>query len=81
MFITRVFALILGSLLFFGCNDSGDEEDYPPHCSDFVNSGDETDVDCGGSCESCENGSACEEHADCQSRFCDMGTCYRPEGS
>ena len=45
-------------------------------CFDRVRNGDETDVDCGGSCAiACAGGRACIATEDCQSRACDAGTC------
>ena len=46
-----------------------------PACDDQLKSGSETDVDCGGSCDPCGLGLACEVGLDCQSSFCDAGTC------
>ena len=41
-------------------------------CSDKVKNGDETDVDCGGSCSTkCANSKVCKKDADCQSGKCD----------
>jgi hypothetical protein len=39
-------------------------------CDDTVMNGDETDVDCGGSCPGCDNGQDCLTAADCVSQFC-----------
>ncbi|MBW2529526.1 MAG: hypothetical protein JRI23_35440, partial [Deltaproteobacteria bacterium] len=44
------------------------------HCDDGELSGDETAVDCGGSCPPCQNGDRCLGPDDCESRFCDAGT-------
>lgn len=45
-------------------------------CFDRVRNGDETDVDCGGSCGlACAGDRACRVAEDCQSRACDAGTC------
>lgn len=45
-------------------------------CFDRVRNGDETDVDCGGSCAiACAGGRACGGAEDCQSRACSAGTC------
>lgn len=43
-------------------------------CSDGVRNGDETDLDCGGSCRSCTDGAMCDVDADCVGS-CDSGTC------
>jgi hypothetical protein len=41
-----------------------------PQCVDGVQSGDETAVDCGGSCGGCADGVACVLNADCMSGYC-----------
>jgi ELWxxDGT repeat protein len=46
-----------------------------PSCDDGTMNGDETDVDCGGSCASCELGAACEGAGDCESDYCIGGLC------
>lgn len=45
------------------------------HCLDGNLSGDESDVDCGGSCEKCEDGKTCKTNEDCQSNKCDGSIC------
>lgn len=55
-------------------------------CSDGKKSGDETAVDCGGSCAPCPNDKSCAVGGDCLSGFCDAAsqlckappTCNRP---
>ena len=47
----------------------------PPTCRDRVTNGDETDVDCGGSCQTCWSGKACSVAGDCQSQACTGGRC------
>lgn len=45
-------------------------------CSDGEQSGDETDVDCGGSaCEQCGDGAGCAEAGDCESGVCVDDAC------
>lgn len=44
--------------------------DCPDHCVDMEQSGDETDVDCGGSCNGCVNGLGCGVDDDCMSASC-----------
>jgi hypothetical protein len=44
-------------------------------CRDRVRDGDETDVDCGGSCQPCAPARTCGVPADCQTRACDAGRC------
>jgi len=42
----------------------------PPSCDNDVHDGDETDTDCGGSCEPCDLGQSCDAAADCTTAFC-----------
>jgi hypothetical protein len=42
----------------------------PESCSDAQQNGDETDLDCGGSCPACEAGLGCLENGDCASMAC-----------
>jgi len=46
-------------------------------CHDRVRDGDETDVDCGGSCAPCPGQAACSIGADCQSETCTTGVCAK----
>ena len=51
------------------CNDG-----LPGTCTDSIKDGDETDVDCGGSCtKKCFNGQSCKVNADCDHDRC-VGT-------
>lgn len=45
-------------------------------CQDGIRNGGETDVDCGGDCESCQNGSNCIWDIDCISNNCVEFRCY-----
>jgi hypothetical protein len=48
----------------------------PASCSDGVQNGAETDIDCGGSaCAACANGGRCQRASDCQSGACNQSTC------
>jgi hypothetical protein len=47
-------------------------------CRDRVRDGDETDVDCGGSCQPCAGSLACAAPADCQSNTCTSSVCAPP---
>jgi hypothetical protein len=47
-------------------------------CHDRALDGNETDVDCGGSCSRCATAAACVIPADCQSNACDGGHCRAP---
>ncbi|MDD5086693.1 MAG: plastocyanin/azurin family copper-binding protein [Candidatus Nanoarchaeia archaeon] len=51
------------------------ETDQEPSCDDGIKNGDETDVDCGGSCDTCELGKSCEEDSDCGLGICEEGIC------
>jgi hypothetical protein len=42
---------------------------------DGIKNGDETDIDCGGSCAPCATGKHCSTGADCSSRVCSAGLC------
>ena len=46
-----------------------------PGCADGKPNGSETDVDCGGSCPPCNDGSGCMTPADCASGVCSSGIC------
>ncbi len=57
----------------------GDEQTcLDPSCVDGVLNGDESDEDCGGSCDPCPDGSNCESGDDCVSGICDGGVCAAP---
>jgi hypothetical protein len=47
-------------------------------CTDGVNNGDETDVDCGGACGPCANGAGCVAPSDCTSGLCTANVCTAP---
>ena len=50
-----------------------------PSCTDGVQNGPETDVDCGGGCPAdCADGAGCATNADCQSGACSGGVCTAP---
>ena len=55
-------------------NDSIRVLALPAFCFDGTISGDETAVDCGGSCGACD-GSACTESIECSSGVCELGSC------
>jgi len=44
-------------------------------CHDRILDGDETDLDCGGSCLPCASTLGCQVPGDCQSTLCDAGVC------
>jgi len=53
--------------------DGGTEQ--RSHCVDGVQSGDESDVDCGGSCAACDEAGACVVASDCASGACVSDRC------
>ena len=47
-----------------------------PQCNDQISNGDETGLDCGGSCpQRCNVGDGCSSDADCDDSTCRSGTC------
>ena len=48
-------------------------------CADDVQNGDETGVDCGGSCLACPLGSGCSSPSDCDSHICEAAVCGSPK--
>jgi len=57
---------------------AGDGDGEPDTCSNDALDGDETDVDCGGSCAACDDGSACAAATDCASQVCAGSVCQAP---
>lgn len=57
--------------------ESGDCASGVPadRCRDRVRDGDETDVDCGGTCQPCQAAASCVVAQDCQTNACDAGHC------
>lgn len=47
-------------------------------CGNGVKDGDESDVDCGGSCGGCDDGKACRQGGDCVSGLCTGNVCAAP---
>ena len=62
------------------CEDDRCAPAAEPTCFDRARNGDETDVDCGGSCGGCAAGATCTAASDCQTASCD-GTCAAPSCS
>lgn len=50
----------------------------PDACQNGVLDGTETDVDCGGECAGCLEGSTCSQNTDCISGYCADNTCQTP---
>lgn len=44
-------------------------------CTDGIQNGRETSIDCGGECSPCSKGSACEKDSDCETGNCEYGIC------
>lgn len=64
-----------GSDCTTGNCDSGTCAAVSASCTDGVQNGTETDVDCGGSCGPCADGQSCGAPADCTSGYCNRGEC------
>jgi hypothetical protein len=47
-------------------------------CHDRIRDGDETDVDCGGSCGACGAGATCALATDCLTQACNGNHCAAP---
>jgi hypothetical protein len=52
-----------------------------PDCENGIRDGDESSVDCGGSCDPCSNGARCTVGTDCTSGVCSRGYCLVPSCS
>lgn len=62
-----------------GSTSDGSTGPAPANCTDSELNGDETDVDCGGSCPGCDFGQMCADNNDCLNNTCDNGTmCILP---
>jgi hypothetical protein len=59
------------------CEDAA----HAPTCFDRTRNGDETDVDCGGSCRACATAQQCSVASDCDSGTCSGGICGAPSCS
>ena len=72
---------VLYVFLLVGASCSGDVASAPePLCTDHVKDGNETDIDCGGSCGPCATGKRCVVGKDCadgncQAKLCIAATC------
>lgn len=59
---------------------SGSDSDAPPGtCDDGSKNQGESDVDCGGPCEACPAGQACDSSSDCATQACLAGVCVVPK--
>lgn len=69
------------ALLALGCGPARrDDGPSGPSCSDDEANGDETDVDCGGSCSACANGKKCAAKENCASARCVQSACAAADG-
>ncbi len=59
------------------CQQSGEQSSCvsPESCTDGIQNQNETDVDCGGVCDPCEQGKHCIQDTDCASGACVNGVC------
>jgi alpha-tubulin suppressor-like RCC1 family protein len=58
-----------------GGGGTGGQGGTPDHCGNGTRDGNETDIDCGGECQPCDNGKGCDTGADCLSRSCPNHIC------
>ncbi len=58
-----------------GATGPSDETGVVATCADDTMNGDETDVDCGGSCDPCDAGRNCMVFEDCIDLVCEDGVC------
>ena len=59
-------------------DDAGTMDAGAASCSDGSLNGDESDLDCGGSCPVCADSAACGSALDCLSGVCTAGQCAAP---
>lgn len=59
-------------------NCDGVTDNGPFCCPDGKKNGNESDVDCGGSCPKCVTGKLCNLPGDCYDSVCDFGKCMPP---
>jgi len=57
------------------CADGTCAPTSAPSCFDRVKNGTETDIDCGGDCRGCVEGSTCVDAGDCETAGCTGGVC------
>jgi len=50
-----------------------------PACDDSVKNQGESDIDCGGTCNKCQNEKGCRFDSDCQTNHCRVGKCKTPD--
>ncbi|TNF36104.1 MAG: hypothetical protein EP329_05540 [Deltaproteobacteria bacterium] len=67
-------AAIAGVWLVASC-DAGAQRAPAPKCDDGILNGNESDLDCGGSCGPCAFGDACRAPGDCATNVCEAKSC------
>ncbi len=61
------------------CRDNVCSHPLPISCTDNLKNQDETDDDCGGSCQKCADGKSCASSSDCKGNYCSKsGLCLTP---
>ena len=73
--LAYVGAAILAAAMFAGGGVSGCVFYLNPLCTDQIRNGEETGIDCGGTCGPCAIGASCGKDTDCDDSFCKGGTC------
>jgi len=61
-----------------GSSSEGSSGAPPPSCDDGEQNQDESDVDCGGACDTCPAGHGCKDSKDCTTMACAQGLCVVP---
>ncbi|MFO0666244.1 MAG: hypothetical protein U0174_19980 [Polyangiaceae bacterium] len=89
----RAFCLAFFALGLFACPDGNTVKEpegkdaggdskvdamAPVSCTNGVKDGNETDIDCGGSCGPCDEGKLCAQGAECKEKVCKDGRCATP---
>ena len=59
------------------CLDTGTNQVCADHCTSGVKESDETDKDCGGSCDPCGDDKGCSDAADCTTGICSNQHCQK----
>ncbi|MBK7586196.1 MAG: hypothetical protein IPI67_39180 [Myxococcales bacterium] len=60
------------------CVSKGGPATLPDHCKNALKDGDESGIDCGGSCYPCPTGGDCTKKEDCTSQSCAASKCQEP---
>ncbi len=63
------------STLGTGASETSSSSTGSSHCDNAALDGDETDIDCGGSCSACARGLTCSDDGDCESERCVDSRC------